>query len=162
MCLAANQILPVPCPAGLEYLPYQLEGIEFARGRNAVLFGDEPGLGKTIQAIGWLNCHPRAETLLVVCPASLKINWHRELDKWLISPCVDVTIINYDVLHKLDMTRHWDVCIIDEAHAIKNRKAKRTGLCKQIQADFFVPFPADTALQHVDGDFGCGADHRFF
>ena len=34
--------------------------------------------------------------------------------------------------------------------------------CKQIQADFFVPFPADTALQHVDGDFGCGADHRFF
>lgn len=89
----------------------------------------------TIQAIGWLNCHPRTETLLVVCPASLKINWHRELDKWLISPCVDVTIINYDVLHKLDMTRHWDVCIIDEAHAVKNRKAKRTVLCKQIQAD---------------------------
>ena len=135
MCQAANQILPVPCPVGLEYLPYQLEGIEFARGRNAVLFGDEPGLGKTIQAIGWLNCHPRTETLLVVCPASLKINWRRELDKWLISPCVDVTIINYDVLHKLDMTRHWDVCIIDEAHAVKNRKAKRTVLCKQIQAD---------------------------
>lgn len=134
MCQAANQILPVPCPVGLEYLPYQLEGIEFARGRNAVLFGDEPGLGKTIQAIGWLNCHPEVETLLVVCPASLKVNWRRELDKWLISPCVGVTIINYDVLHKLDMTRHWDVCIIDEAHAIKNRKAKRTGLCKQIQA----------------------------
>ena len=54
MCLAANQILPVPCPAGLEYLPYQLEGIEFARGRNAVLFGDEPGLGKTSQPIAWI------------------------------------------------------------------------------------------------------------
>lgn len=134
MCQAANQTLPVPCPVGLEYLPYQLEGIEFARDRNAVLFGDEPGLGKTIQAIGWLNCHPEVETLLVVCPASLKTNWQRELDKWLISPCVDVTIINYDVLHKLDMTRHWDVCVIDEAHAIKSRKAKRTKLCKQIRA----------------------------
>ena len=129
-----NQLAPIPCPIGQEYLPYQVEGIEFAKSRNAVLFGDEPGLGKTVQAIGWLNCHPEVETLLVVCPASLKVNWRRELDKWLIDPCMEIVIINYDVLHKLDMTRRWDAVIFDEAHAVKNRKAKRSKLCKQIQA----------------------------
>lgn len=124
----------IPCPPGLSYLPYQEEGIAFGCDKTAVLFGDEMGLGKTIQAIGWLNCHPEIETCLVVCPASLKINWARELDKWLISPCIDVTIINYDMLHKTDLSKSYDVCILDEAHYIKNNKARRSQLCRLIRA----------------------------
>jgi SWI/SNF-related matrix-associated actin-dependent regulator of chromatin subfamily A-like protein 1 len=124
----------IPRPRGEEYLPYQTAGIEFARGRKAALIGDEMGLGKTIQAIGWMNCHPEIETALVVCPATLKTNWARELDAWLVSPCVDVTITNYDQLHKLDMAKEYDVCILDEGHYIKNRKAKRSRLCRGIRA----------------------------
>lgn len=124
----------IPCPVNESYLPYQEEGIEFARPRPACLFGDEMGLGKTIQAIGWLNCHPEIETVLVVCPATLKINWRRELDKWLISPCIEVTIINYDQLHKLDYDKEYDVAILDEAHYIKNKRARRSEFCRQIQA----------------------------
>ncbi len=123
-----------PRPKGKEYLPYQVAGIQFARGKSACLIGDEMGLGKTIQAIGWLNCRPEIETALIVCPATLKTNWARELDAWLISPCVDVTIINYDQLHKLDMSRIYDVAILDEGHYIKNHKAKRSRLCRAIQA----------------------------
>lgn len=124
----------IACPVGQTYLPYQVEGIRFAKNRDAVLIADEMGLGKTVQAIGWLNCHPEIETALVVCPASLKINWAREMDKWLISPCVDVTIINYDVLHKHDMSAEYDVVIFDEAHYLKNKGAKRSRLARCIKA----------------------------
>jgi SWI/SNF-related matrix-associated actin-dependent regulator of chromatin subfamily A-like protein 1 len=124
----------IPCPVNEEYLPYQIEGIEFARIRNSVLFGDEMGLGKTVEAIGWLNCHPEIESLLIVCPATLKVNWARELAKWLISPCVEVTIINYDMLHTLDTERVYDAVILDEAHYIKNPKALRSKHCLKIQA----------------------------
>lgn len=124
----------IPVPYGLAYLPYQLDGIEFARERGSVLFGDEPGLGKTIQAIGWLNCHAgQIDSLLVVCPASLKINWARELQKWMIDPCVEITIINYDRLHKLDLSKTYDVCILDEAQYIKSKGAQRTRYCKLIK-----------------------------
>lgn len=126
----------IPCAPGLEYLPYQEEGIEFAMNRPVCLFGDEMGLGKTIQAIGWMNCHPGLSTVLVVCPATLKINWRREMDKWLISPFVDVTITNYDQLHKLDRSKHYDLCILDEAHYIKNRKAIRSRYCRGIKATY--------------------------
>jgi len=116
----------IPCPLNEEYLPYQIEGIEFGRKKNSVLFGDEMGLGKTVEAIGWLNCHPEIDSLLVVCPATLKVNWARELKKWLISPCVEITIINYDMLHTLDTDKVYDVAILDEAHYIKNPKALRS------------------------------------
>ena len=124
----------VPCPAGLSYLPYQVEGIRYAAERTASLIGDEPGLGKTIQAIGYLNCRPEVDNVLVVCTASMKLTWKQEMDKWLISPCVEVAIINYDRLHKLDLSREWDVLILDEAQYIKNKSAKRTKLVKSIPA----------------------------
>ena len=122
------------CPPGHNYLPYQVEGIQFAKDKCSVLIADEMGLGKTVQAIGWLNAHPEVETCLVVCPASLKINWAREMDKWLVSPCVDVTIVNYDVLHKMDMSVVYDVVVFDEAHYLKTHDAKRSRLARCIQA----------------------------
>ena len=82
---AAKLDIEIPCPDGLDYLPYQKAGIAFAQDKEAVLFGDEMGLGKTIQAIGFINTHPDIRRALVVCPASLKLNWQRELEKWLVN-----------------------------------------------------------------------------
>jgi len=70
-----------PAPDGLAYMPFQRAGIEYAVKRDKTLIADPPGLGKTIQAIGVHNvvC---AKRVLVICPASLKINWMREWIKW--------------------------------------------------------------------------------
>lgn len=131
----------IPAPAGLAYLPYQRGGIAYAMERDGVLIGDEPGLGKTIQAIGAVNADPNARRVLVICPASLKLNWRNELRKWLTRPLTigiaesddfpktDVVIINYDIVarHRLVIDRiEWDCLIVDEAHYLKSPKAQRT------------------------------------
>jgi len=138
--LAATSNLSVPAPTGLNYLPYQVAGIEQASRWENCLLADEMGLGKTIQAIGVINLHD-IRSVLVVCPASLKLNWERELRKWL-TKCLtvsvatpkkltqaDVVIINYDILGKFReklAEREWELLIGDEAHYVKNTKAIRS------------------------------------
>ena len=145
---ATHSDFEVPCPDGLAYLPYQLAGIEFIANRTATLLADEMGLGKTIQIIGaynWLTENdPKFDgSALIVCPASLKLNWERELRKWLTverkihiingsakpSADADIYIINYDILSKhkrfLDSKR-WGLVAVDEAHYLKSPKANRT------------------------------------
>jgi len=161
---AASDFEP-PCPEGLRFYPFQKAGIAFlcqhfrlalsnthnqtknhtnrlARGQSGVLIADEPGLGKTIQAIGFINCDPEIRRVLVVTKASLKENWKREMRKWLVRPMelgiatgqhwpshANGVIINYDVLGKHLKKLHaqtWDLVILDESAAIKNREAKRT------------------------------------
>lgn len=97
--------------------------------------------GKTIQAIGVINADPAIKRVLVVVPASLKINWSRELAKWLVRPAsiaiangstlpnADIVIANYDIIAQLRGqidARQWDLLIADEAHYLKNAKAQRT------------------------------------
>jgi SNF2 family DNA or RNA helicase len=73
-----------PAPPGLSYLPYQRAGIEYALMRKDTLIADQPGLGKTIQAIGVLNADETINSAIFVVPASLKVNWYREIDKWML------------------------------------------------------------------------------
>ena len=140
---ATDADLAVPAPDGLAYLGYQKAGIKFGLDRPAVLIGDEMGLGKTIQAIGILNSLPNARRILVICPASLKLNWARELRKWSTNPRdirvlssgdyfpsgEAVIIINYDILHKYEIqlrAEEWDLLIADEAHYLKTPTARRS------------------------------------
>jgi SWI/SNF-related matrix-associated actin-dependent regulator of chromatin subfamily A-like protein 1 len=141
---ATNAQVAVPAPAGLAYLPYQLAGIAALQTRSNVLLADEMGLGKTIQVIGLLNSDPALKRVLIVCPASLKINWLRELNKWLVKPRAieiaegsefpadaEIVIINFDILTKhrkamMMMAGGWDLIVVDESHKIKNEKAQRT------------------------------------
>ena len=82
---ATHSSLVVPCPSGLQYDPYQIAGIEYAAQRRDTLIGDEPGLGKTIQAIGLAN-FLKCQRILVICPSFLKPNWLKEFEKWKILP----------------------------------------------------------------------------
>lgn len=68
---------------------YQLEGVQYALEKKRCIFGDQPGLGKTLQAIcAIVKAHKEAQKYgeslptLVICPASLKINWQREFKKF--------------------------------------------------------------------------------
>lgn len=60
---------------------YQQEGIEYGLAHRRLIIGDEPGLGKTMQAIGVVDT-AGAYPCLVICPSSLKINWQREFEKF--------------------------------------------------------------------------------
>jgi SWI/SNF-related matrix-associated actin-dependent regulator 1 of chromatin subfamily A len=137
---ATDSTLEVPAPDGLEYMPYQRAAIAFALSRPNTLIADEMGLGKTIEALGVVNADSTIQRVLIVCPASLKLNWKREAERWLTRPMqcevagksfpedADVVIINYERLGKWEsqLARGWDLLIADECHYVKNRDAKRT------------------------------------
>jgi len=87
----ANMITPL--------LTYQKKGVRFALmekiGTKGVLIADEPGLGKTAQAIGYIAARPKEKPVLIVCPTSLKINWKNEIKKFLSPACFDkIEILN--------------------------------------------------------------------
>lgn len=102
----------------IEPFPYQKQGIAYALQKKRCFFGDMPGLGKTLQAIGTAFI-AKAYPVLVICPASLKINWQREWKKFTGKDaiilddsnknnwfryhemgCCDVFITNYESLKK--------------------------------------------------------------
>lgn len=68
-------------PLKINPYPYQEDGIRFGVERKRVFIADQPGLGKTLQAIG-IVCRARAFPCLVICPSSLKVNWQREFQKF--------------------------------------------------------------------------------
>ena len=137
---AVDSTINIPSPTGLKYMPFQKAGIEFINRQKNVLVADEMGLGKTIQAIGYINLNPAIKTVLVICPASLKINWKQEMEKWLVNnytisipngkfTMTDIVIVNYESVKKyfdILKSRMWDLMILDESHYIKNYKAQRT------------------------------------
>ena len=121
---------------------HQREGIEFLlrpRPYRGALLADDMGLGKTRQAlIAAHEAHPRGR-ILVVCPASLKLNWEREIQAVLGTQEVSVlgrdeelarwTIVNYDRLrsHQSELdSEDWACLILDEAHYLKNRHSQRS------------------------------------
>lgn len=110
----------------IEPYPYQRDGILFGLEKKRLLIGDEPGLGKTLQSIGITDCAD-AYPCLVICPASLKINWQREFEKFTDKKALvldnstrttwpyllqmgmyQVAIVNYESLRKYFV---WDIKI---------------------------------------------------
>jgi SWI/SNF-related matrix-associated actin-dependent regulator 1 of chromatin subfamily A len=146
----AARPIDVPAPAGLAYFPFQREGIAFLASRSEALLADQPGCGKTIQVCGLLNLHPDIRNILIICPASVKFVWARELTKWLLVPrgvsiagtrsfelTSEVVVVNYDLLRRYLIPlkeRAWDLIVLDEAHMIKTPSAQRTKAAKMIAA----------------------------
>ncbi len=117
---------------------YQVEGYTWMAGRTTAYLADEMGLGKSIQAIRALErltpAWHRARTL-IVCPASVKPVWRRELQRWLFvppeldSPAWTVRIVSYDEARLgIDNLKAWapTAVIFDEAHYLKSLEAQRT------------------------------------
>ncbi|MFB8085303.1 DEAD/DEAH box helicase [Streptomyces sp. NPDC055992] len=129
---------------------YQSFGARFALVQKRVILGDEMGLGKTVQAIAALaHLAARGEThFLVVCPASVLINWTREVRarstlralpvhgperreafaEWRETGGVALT--TFDALHTLPDAEHGGVrpgmLVVDEAHYVKNPATRRS------------------------------------
>lgn len=115
----------VNIPEGKTPYQYQIEGALFALQNTHCLIADEMGLGKTIQALLVANTLDTFSKVLVICPASLQINWKREAAKWY--PNSILHVVSYSLAHKVcDYKEKWDLLILDEAHMIKNPKTIRT------------------------------------
>ena len=131
---------------------FQKVGALFLGYNPASLLGDEPGLGKTLQTIAALKDNSR---ILILCPASLKYNWHEEIKKWRPNPSCDpividgnqksrlldwkastalkYTIANYELLLRdWDAIKavQWDAIVCDEAQRMANPEAKTTKAVK--------------------------------
>lgn len=165
MSRAEDADIDIPAPEGLAYLPFQKAGIQYAVTREHALIGDEPGLGKTIESVGVSNYDEDARSVLVICPATAKINWRREWKKWCVKglsvaigdkhqlPTTDVVIINFEALknHTAALrARPWDLLIVDEAHKLKEKKSQRTqqvlGLWKKGVGAVITPIEAKRKL----------------
>ena len=140
---------------------YQCEGALFAARAGRCLIGDEMGLGKTIQAIAAVEIMARefgVERVLIVCPASLKHQWEREIARFVGRPVQIVgglrarreqdyaanafyKIANYDTIHRdLDLIGGWspDLVILDEAQRIKNWNTCAARSVKQIASPYAI------------------------
>lgn len=134
--------IEIPLPEGRSLFPYQRAGVEIAAQRESVLIADEMGLGKTVQAIALINVL-KPETALIICPATLKLNWQKECSRWLTDvrrvhvlksgdtfpTQPDIVVMNYDIASKYQeeiQAKKWGMLIADEAHYMKNPKAQRT------------------------------------
>lgn len=123
--------------------PYQIEGSNWLATQTQALLADAPGLGKSAQSVRACDL-TNAFQILIVCPAAVRINWDREFTRFspMDRPChvIDtgkdrprpgVNITSFDLLanEKLRASLKaikWDCLIIDEAHYLKERAAKRT------------------------------------
>jgi len=129
-------------------LDHQKIAIEKLAGSKRFILADDMGLGKTTSTI-IAALETGAKKILIVCPASLKINWQREIANYSDRPVFiaegkkfstedDFVIVNYDILknfHDSDAKKKdeslllqsgFDLVILDEAHMISNVQAQRT------------------------------------
>lgn len=136
--------------------PYQVEGVAFLAGTGRALLADDMGLGKTLQAIAaaaWLKENEGVRKTLIICPASLKHQWAREIERFtdLDSQVVQgpppergaqyrreaaFFIINYELvlrdLSVINETLRPDLVVMDEAQRIKNWRTKIAAAVKNI------------------------------
>ena len=155
--MRANGVLP-----GIKarLFPYQTEGVAFLAARGRALLADDMGLGKTLQAISaasWLADHAGVRKVLVICPASLKHQWAREVEKFTSHPVQIIQgavenrfvqyradalffIVNYELtvrdLSVISDTLKPDLVILDEAQRIKNWRTKIASTIKLIPSRY--------------------------
>jgi len=131
--------------------PYQQAGVEellsklTANKAHGALLADAPGLGKTSQAIEVANRLAEGSkgpnfTVLIVCPASLRLNWERELAMWtrLINGAsfLHEAQTYGEIVRKKQQRGQYDLIIFDESHYLKNPDAKRTKACLALVSDY--------------------------
>jgi SWI/SNF-related matrix-associated actin-dependent regulator 1 of chromatin subfamily A len=144
---SAEPLDPAPRLAGGELAPFQWAGVRYVLEARRTFLADEQGLGKTVQALAALEADG-AFPAVIVCPASLKLNWEREAERWLphrsrtvvsgrgpAAARADLTIVNYEIVaaHRDALLRMRPrALVLDESHYCKNPRAKRTQAVRKL------------------------------
>ena len=158
---AAKMKIDIPTSLQAELRDYQREGfrwmVRLSEWGAGACLADDMGLGKTVQTIAFLLHKAAKGPSLVVCPASVMLNWANELERF--SPTLEVKILNessdrdalldnakpYDVVlttygllvrEEEAITKpQWNIVCLDEAHTIKNRGTKMSAAAMKLKAD---------------------------
>jgi len=133
-------------------LSHQVEAVQKLVENKKYILADDMGLGKTTSTIV-AALESGAKKILIICPASLKINWQREIENYSdrsvyisegknFSQEHDFVIINYDIIKNFHDVKkksdskilgaNFDLVVVDEAHYIKNGQAQRTKLINDL------------------------------
>ena len=133
-------------------LEHQKEAIQKLVENKKFILADDMGLGKTTSTI-IAALEANSKKVLIICPATLKINWKREIENYSdksiyiaegknFSTDADFVIINYDIIKNFHdpkkkddseiLKANFDLVIVDEAHYIKNGQAQRTKLINDL------------------------------
>jgi len=133
-------------------LEHQKESIQKLVENKKFILADDMGLGKTTSTI-IAALESGSKKVLIICPATLKINWKREIENYSDKPVyiaegknfstdADFVIINYDIIKNFHDTKkkgesqildaNFDLVVVDEAHYIKNATAQRTKLINDL------------------------------
>src|SRR5215213_1495423 len=130
---------------------HQVDGVAFLLGRRRAILADDMGLGKTRQSIVALTEAAPVGPWLVVCPASVKRNWAREITLARPHDAVHVVgpadppavgysgwvVVNYDLLSRVDALLEdlpWTGIVFDEAHYLKNHTSQRSKIARELVA----------------------------
>lgn len=154
----------VPSTLDASLRDYQEEGFKWmsrlmAWGAGACL-ADDMGLGKTLQGIALMLSHASKGASLVVAPSSVTFNWIKEVQKFAPTLKVhllykaedrkklidgvgafDLIVASYGLMQSsadIMTAKEWNVVLLDEAQAIKNKTTKRSQVAMQLQANYRV------------------------
>lgn len=136
-------------------MEHQKESIQKLVENKKYILADDMGLGKTTSTI-IAALETKSKKILIICPATLKLNWKREIENYTNRPIYiaegknfstehDFVIINYDIIKNFHNPKsktkteiqkaNFDLVIVDEAHYIKNAQAQRTKLINDFVKD---------------------------
>ena len=160
--VASSQALEPFLPGAQGLYPFQAAGVEHAveqyrRGRQALLLSDDPGLGKSAQSLT-IAKQMGFKRLLVICPASLRLNWLREIAMWHGEPAqavldgkaklyTDASVITSYNLANITLDGRFDFLIVDECFPSFTKVVTENGE-KDISD---VVFGADQFVRTIDG-----------
>lgn len=148
---------------GKKLYAHQEEAVKFLLSRNGCVLGLDMGLGKTLTSIV-AALESGAKKILIVCPSSTKINWEREINVFSNETTIidgknwndaKFVIINFDILKNFHTTTDtklregelpkrelanagFDLCIVDEAHYLKNNESIRGKIMVELSTKFNV------------------------
>jgi SWI/SNF-related matrix-associated actin-dependent regulator 1 of chromatin subfamily A len=144
----AEPLPEVAARLGGELAPFQWVAVRYALEARRTFLSDEQGLGKTVEALATLEAD-EAFPAIVICPASMKLTWSREAERWLPHRSqvvlsgrdskpgeqADITIINYEIVQaRLAglVASGPRALVADESHYCKNPQAKRTKAVRRL------------------------------
>jgi SNF2 family DNA or RNA helicase len=141
--------------------PYQWDGVSFLVSGQSAVLADEMGLGKTVQASVALRIvlnRIGIDRALIITPASLRLNWLRELEHWAPSLAVrlidgrprerramyelpaQVLLASYEQIRAdaAELAGHvkFDIVLLDEAQRIKNPASTTALACKMVSRSY--------------------------
>lgn len=175
---ATNHIIPVPSTLNAQLRPYQHKGFEWMALLSEIgggaLLADDMGLGKTLQTISLLlHLREKSENprFLIIAPASLMVNWQKELEKFapdlntyifhqqqksleqLYEGNVQVVITSYgtarSAIEELSII-HWNLVVLDESHHIKNAGTLTAKAITQLSSDARIALSGTPLMNNTE------------